>query len=95
LRLWDIRPFSTIPNRQLGTYNGAPHTSDKSLIKPCFSADGKYIASGAGDRTVVIWDRDSAEILYKLPGHKGTVTQVAWNSKEPISMCQLNIFATI
>ena len=86
VRLWDIRPFSALGNRQLKLYHGAPHALDKNLIKPCFSPDGKYIASGAGDRTVVVWDRIEGEILYKLPGHKGTVTQVAWHPKQPIGI---------
>lgn len=84
LRLWDARPFSTVPNRQLGLYLGAPHSFDKYLIKPCFSPDAKYIAAGSGDRSVVVWDRISSELLYKLPGHKGTVIQVDWHPSEPI-----------
>lgn len=63
---------------------GAPHALDKNLIKPCWSPDGTRCASGAGDRTVVIWDAQSAKILYKLPGHRGTVNEVTWHPHEPI-----------
>ena len=34
-----------------------------------FSADGKYVVSGSGDRTVRIWDVESGKQLKKLEGH--------------------------
>ena len=40
---------------------------------------------GGADRTVCIWDVESGKVLYKLPGHKGTVTSVDFHPKEPIS----------
>jgi Prp8 binding protein len=46
---------------------------EKNLIKASWNADGKRIAAGAGDGTAVIWNTESGKMLYKLPGHKGTV----------------------
>lgn len=42
------------------------------------------IASGSADRHVYIWDTTSRRILYKLPGHNGSVNDVDFSSKEPI-----------
>jgi Prp8 binding protein len=86
LRIWDVKPFSTVPHRLLSVLGGAPHGFDKNLIKVSWSPDGSQVASGSGDRTVVIWHVESGRILYKLPGHKGTVNDVAWHPREPIGM---------
>lgn len=36
------------------------------------------------DRFVYIWDTTSRRILYKLPGHAGSVNEVAFHPEEPI-----------
>ncbi|CAG8815852.1 6621_t:CDS:2, partial [Dentiscutata erythropus] len=64
----------------------APHGFEKNLIKPAWSSDGSQIAAGSSDRTVVIWDVSSRRILYKLPGHKGSVNEVDFHPKEPITL---------
>ncbi|CAG8471156.1 33_t:CDS:10 [Diversispora eburnea] len=68
---------------------GAPHGFEKNLIKPAWSSDGSQIAAGSSDRTVVIWDVSSRRILYKLPGHKGSVNEVDFHPKEPIMLIPL------
>jgi Prp8 binding protein len=71
-RTWDIRPFAPA-ERHIRTFDGAPLGLEKNLIRGSWDSDGKKIAVGAGDGTVVIWGSDSGKLLYKLPGHKGTV----------------------
>ncbi|KAH8887826.1 WD40 repeat-like protein [Thozetella sp. PMI_491] len=71
-RTWDIRPFAPA-ERHIRTFDGAPVGLEKNLIRGSWDTDGKKIAVGAGDGTVVIWSSDSGKLLYKLPGHKGTV----------------------
>lgn len=36
------------------------------------------------DRFVYIWDTTSRRILYKLPGHAGSVNEVAFHPEEPV-----------
>jgi len=49
-------------------------------------SDGKRIATGAGDGTVVVWNSETGKLLYKLPGHKGTVNCAEMSpSSDPIS----------
>lgn len=90
VRTWDIKPFAAGGSRMLKIFEGAPQGMEKHLLKPCWSADGEMIAAGAADRTVVVWDVASRKIMYKLPGHKGCVTEVDWHPKEPIIVSSSN-----
>ncbi|MEE1000726.1 MAG: TIR domain-containing protein, partial [Bacteroidales bacterium] len=44
-----------------------------------FSPDGKYLASGSEDETVIIWDAKSGEKLKTLEGHSHYVESVCWS----------------
>lgn len=91
-RTWDIRPFAPI-DRQIKTYVGAPAGMEKNLIRASWDVKGKRIASGSGDGSVVVWDVQSTKMLYKLPGHKGTVNDVRFaTGEETISKsCMLHV----
>ncbi|KAJ1743027.1 hypothetical protein LPJ79_002281 [Coemansia sp. RSA 1821] len=84
VRLWDLRPYCKLPNRCERVFTGAPHGFEMNLIRPSFDKDESMVASGSADRTLTIWNLRSGEIKYKLPGHKGCVTQVDFHPKEPI-----------
>ncbi|KAJ1330168.1 hypothetical protein BSLG_009592 [Batrachochytrium salamandrivorans] len=78
VRIWDVKPFTLTPSRLWKTFEGAPHGFEKNLIRPCWSPDSQFIAVGSGDRSVVVWDVASSDIVYKLPGHKGCINDVDW-----------------
>ncbi|KAI0797179.1 WD40 repeat-like protein [Abortiporus biennis] len=82
----DIRPFSPSPSRIHRVLTGSPAGFENTLLRGAWSKDddGKRAGVGGADRTVCIWDVDSGKVLYKLPGHKGTVTAVDFHPKEPI-----------
>ena len=85
VRTWDIRPFAP-KDRAVKTYDGAPAGFEKNLIRASWSSKGDKICAGSGDRTVVVWDTRTGKLLYKLPGHKGTVNDVRLSPMEdPIS----------
>lgn len=89
VRTWDIRPFAPT-NRHVRTFDGAPVGLEKNLIRASWDPAGEKIATGSGDRSVVVWDAKSGKLLYKLPGHKGTVNDVRFSpNNEPISKCLL------
>lgn len=92
VRVWDIRPFCS-SERLIRTYDGAPMGIEKNLIKASWSSDGKKIAAGAGDGTVVIWNADTGRLQYKLPGHKGSVNCAELSpSTDPIRKCNQTKF---
>ena len=44
------------------------------------------IVCGSSDRMVYVWDTASRKLLYKLPGHSGTVNDVDCHPTQPILM---------
>jgi Prp8 binding protein len=66
--IWDVRPFSSSPSRIHRVLQGAPAGFENTLLKGGWSKDdgGKRAAVGGADRTVTIWDVESAKILYKV-----------------------------
>lgn len=84
VRTWDVRPFAPA-ERLLKTFDGAVHGYEKNMIRASWDKDGRKIASGAGDGTAMVWSNDTGKLLYKLPGHKGTVNCVEFSpGGEPI-----------
>jgi Prp8 binding protein len=85
VRTWDIRPFAPT-DRHIRTFDGAPVGLEKNLIRASWDPTGTKIAAGSGDRSVVVWESKTGKLLYKLPGHKGTVNDVRFSpNDEPIS----------
>ncbi|CAG9982090.1 unnamed protein product [Clonostachys byssicola] len=72
VRTWDIRPFAPA-QRQIRTFDGATKGIENNLLGASWDSDGKKIAAASGDGTVMVWSSASGKLLYKLPGHKGTV----------------------
>lgn len=90
VRTWDIRPFAPT-DRHVRTFDGAPAGLEKNLIRASWDAKGQRVAAGSGDRSVVVWDARSGKLVYKLPGHKGTVNDVRFApGDEPISKQSLS-----
>ncbi|KAL9021949.1 MAG: hypothetical protein Q9185_000820 [Variospora sp. 1 TL-2023] len=84
-RTWDVRPFAPV-DRQIKSYVGAPPGLERNLVRASWNSKGDRIAAGSGDGTAVVWDVQSAKLLYKLPGHRGAVNDVRFASGgEPIS----------
>lgn len=42
------------------------------------------VTAGSADRMVNIWDVATRKLLYKLPGHGGSVNDATFHPKEPI-----------
>jgi Prp8 binding protein len=84
VRIWDAKPFSARANRCLKIFSGATHNAENNLIRASWSPDGSMICAGSADRFVYVWSTTTREILYKLPGHRGVVNQVAFHPTQPI-----------
>lgn len=57
----------------------------QNLLRCAWSPDGSRVAAGSGDRFVYVWDTTSRRVVYKLPGHAGSVNEVDFHPTEPIS----------
>lgn len=69
------------------SYDGAPAGIEKNLIRASWSPNGDKVGAGGGDGSVAVWELDTKKLLYKLPGHRGTVNDMRFspNATEPIS----------
>jgi len=85
LRVWDIRAFAP-QERCVKMMVGHTHNFEKNLLRCSWSADGSRISAGSADRYVYVWDSTSRRIIYKLPGHNGSVNEVVFHPKEPIGI---------
>jgi len=83
LRIWDIRPFAS-DERCVKIITGHKHNFEKNLLHCAWSPDGAMVAAGSADRFVYVWDTTTRKILYKLPGHLGSVNDVDFHKVEPI-----------
>ena len=85
-RSWDVKPFAPA-DRHVVTFDGAPPGLERNLIRASWDPSGARVAAGSGDRSVVVWEARTGKLLYKLPGHKGTVNDVRFSpTGQPISM---------
>jgi len=72
VRTWDIRPFAPT-ERHIRTFDGATMGLEKNLMGASWDSQGKRVAAASGDGTVLVWSTETGKLMYKLPGHKGTV----------------------
>ncbi|KAH8917034.1 putative subunit of the heterotrimeric G protein [Atractiella rhizophila] len=98
VKIWDIKPFvpvlnpidPVLPPRLYRILGWAPAGFENwlrqvSWSNPSYGHNGKtFVAVGSADRSVTIWDSESGEIKFKLPGHRGTVIATDFSPREPI-----------
>ena len=84
-RTWDIRPFAPV-DRSLKSFAGAPVGVERNLVRACWDGKGERVGVGSGDGSVCVWEARTSKLVYKLPGHRGTVNDVRFApGNEPIS----------
>ena len=82
-RVWDIRPFAP-EQRGTNVFYGHTHNFEKNLLRCEWSADSSRVTCGSADRYVYVWNAQTGKIIYKLPGHQGSVNETAFHPIEPI-----------
>jgi len=82
-KIWDIRPFGP-PNRCVKSFMGHQHNFEKNLLRCAWSPGSDRISAGSSDRFVYVWEVASSRIVYKLPGHQGSVNETDFHPNEPI-----------
>lgn len=63
---------------------GHLHNFERNLLRCDYSPDGARVTCGSADRQVHVWEQASRKLLYKLPGHNGSVNEVVFHPKEPV-----------
>ncbi|XP_061719038.1 U5 small nuclear ribonucleoprotein 40 kDa protein [Cydia pomonella] len=83
LRIWDVRAFAP-GERCVKLLAGHHHNFERNLLRCAWSSDGSKVTAGSSDRCVHVWDTTSRRVLYKLPGHRGAVTDAGFHPREPV-----------
>ncbi|WZN63238.1 U5 small nuclear ribonucleoprotein [Chloropicon roscoffensis] len=83
LRIWDVRPFAP-KERCTRVLSGHAHNFEMNLLKCAWSADDQRVTCGSSDCFVNIWDVQTGGLLYKLPGHQGSVNEAVFHPREKI-----------
>lgn len=78
--LWDVQPFVGGDGERLQrALDTDGHGFEDNLMRLGWDRCGTRIAAGAVDGTVIVWDADDGEMLYRLTGHSGCVTDVRFS----------------
>lgn len=64
----------------------------KNLLRVAWSPDNQLITAGSSDKFLYIWESETGKIVYKLPGHTGSINDVDFHPSEPISMSWFNCY---
>ncbi|KAL1500028.1 hypothetical protein AB1Y20_012705 [Prymnesium parvum] len=83
MRCWDVKPY-VAGDRCEKIFRGAQHNYEKGLLKCSWSKNASQVAAGSADNFVYVWNAETGRIVYKLPGHKGTVNEVDFHPTQPI-----------
>lgn len=75
LRGFEWQLLNSISDRSILTLRG----HSKNVVGLALSSDGKWLASGSADSTIILWDAVSGNKLSTLTGHKGQVTSLDFN----------------
>ncbi|HVX84870.1 MAG TPA: hypothetical protein VH253_08650 [Phycisphaerae bacterium] len=52
---------------------------EDGISAAAFSADGKLLAAGSGDRTIIVWDVQTGKEVKRLEGHSAAITSLSFS----------------
>lgn len=87
LRSWDVKSKATSSNeinRLEKVFMGNQHDHNKNLLRCSWSPKGNILTAGSSDNMVHIWNFNTCEIIFSLPGHKMCVNDVQFSPIEPL-----------
>ena len=78
VRIWKVRPRwpGELSVQQILTLTG--HTAPVKAI--AFSPDGQLVASGSGDKTIRLWNKETGQSELTLVGHTADITSLDFSS---------------
>lgn len=75
--------WRNLTNRKLSIFKNKTflgHTASVNTLT--YSSDGKTLASGSRDGTVIVWDADNMQKRYTIQGHTGPMTILRFNEND-------------
>ncbi len=99
VRAWDVRPCPTaappsaardaaagadVDARCTRAFAGAKNSHEMLALRCGWAAGGERVCAGSTDRAAYVWDYESGELLYALPGHGGAVTAAAGSPRDAL-----------
>lgn len=86
IRIWNLTQFLKSERGKTRVLTG--HTEggwlERGVRAIAFSADGKILASGGGDKIVKLWDTATWQQMATLTGHSDAIASLAFSPVEPI-----------
>jgi WD40 repeat protein len=81
IRIWHLRQFLKSNLGKTRTLTGHAQGSwlAQGVRAVAFSADGKILASGGGDKIIKLWDTKTWQEITTLTGHSDTITSLAFS----------------
>lgn len=76
LRGFEWQLLHAMSDRSVQTLNG----HSKPVVGIALSPDGKWLASGSADSSIILWEAGTGNKIATLKGHKGQVTSLDFNS---------------
>ena len=75
---------SMYPTNDLGFLSEGPDSHDAAVSVLAFSPDGKWIASGSADSTIILWDAGSERqlLVHEWVAHVGGVDRLAFSPSD-------------
>lgn len=88
---WDVRPFvgpgeTSRLKHSFSMSNGAPLPANKGLLllRADVSSKQDRVATGSSSPVLPIWELESGDMEFALPGHKGPVLDARFHPTQPI-----------
>ena len=75
---WDGIPAQLL-DTQTGKKRHELPRGKEVVVRSVWSPDGKWLATGATDKLVRVWNVASGKIEHELAGHTGTIGSLAWS----------------
>lgn len=75
----EIQILDSLTGKSKGLLIGHEDIRKRDISALAFSPEGRMLASGSDDKTVILWDIEKKKQIITLKGHKGKITAIAFS----------------
>ncbi|VDO03820.1 unnamed protein product [Rodentolepis nana] len=75
---WNVNDFSKTKIVRGGRKGSSSLYHTGPVLAIAISDDGKYLATGSADHSIIIWNPDTLELLFRLQRHRSPVTALSF-----------------